>query len=70
MSLFNFLPLFVSKDIVFQSHPYIKGHAQLVDQEHLDFVRSLGFDSVVNSREFENLQEVAQKHNKDVLWMS
>ena len=70
MSFLNFLMSKNQNDIVFKTHPFIRGHAQLIDSAHLDFVRSLGFDGTVDSREFESLQEVAQKHNKDVLWIA
>ncbi len=71
MFLFNFFQYTPSKnDIVFKAHPYRKGYAKLVDNEQLNFVKTLGFNNCVNSRDFEQLQEKAESQNKRVFWLS
>lgn len=71
MFLFNFFQYSPSKnDIVFKAHPYRRGYAKLVDEDQLSFVKELGFNNCVNSRDFEILQEKAEKANKKVFWLS
>lgn len=71
MFIFNRFQYMPSKnDIVFKAHPYRRGYAQLVDQAQLKFVKHLGFSGCLNSADFEELQEKAEKENKKVFWLS
>lgn len=56
------------KKIVFQTHPFIRGHAQLMNQNDYQIVLSYGISSIINSAQFEELQKRMEKDNIDIFW--
>lgn len=60
----------IRKKIVFKTHPFIRGHAQLSDQNDQKTVLSYGGSTSINSAQFEELQRKMKKDNIDCIWQT
>ena len=65
--LFNKQP---NNTIIYQSHPRIKGTAKIVNSTHFPLAHMYGFASTVDSKTFEQYQQIAINNNINLYWVN